>query len=360
MSAVILHLARCPECMEVYRKMFPEVIEIERRAGLLPVDDGIEEAFHLDYDEHLEPYVDGRIAEIDREIVEGHIKSCGHCAAMLRDLQEFRELLEFESSRGDAASGFWDRVTTAVRANFRMLAFAASILLVIAVGIVIYNLISEGEKQQVAENLIPPVVENRAELPPVPSTEIDPTKAENAPPKDKEPEVADLVFPDFLKDLRAVRPGTLRGDAETKDINVTFPNGLAVRNTPTLQWRPVVGAGRYEVAVFDQKDQKIGGNDAVTGTSWRPQNLRRGQIYQWQVTAMSTNETRFIGQGKFYLTSEAEESKIAKAPDPLNRAKVLAEAGLLRDAEAEIRIFLRTKPDSEAAKKYLRQISAAR
>src|SRR5215218_1772510 len=49
------------------------------------------EPFHLDYNEHLEPYVDGKVNEIDREIVDSHVALCSQCATDLRDLLAFKQ-----------------------------------------------------------------------------------------------------------------------------------------------------------------------------------------------------------------------------------------------------------------------------
>src|ERR1043165_2616924 len=78
--AVDSHLASCDECHERLTRIMPGT----------SVDSG-EEPFHLDYDEHLHPYVDGTANEIDREIVDSHVAQCSRCADELRDLLAFRE-----------------------------------------------------------------------------------------------------------------------------------------------------------------------------------------------------------------------------------------------------------------------------
>ncbi len=365
MSAVVLHLARCSECMEVYREMFPEVVQIERRAVLLPIDEKQFEVFHLEYDEHLEPFVEGRISAVDREIVEGHIKTCGHCSAMLRDLQEFRELLELEDSRDEPGVGFWERVTAAVRGNFRILTFAAAVILLVSAGIAIYRGTQDTNSINIsADAVVPPVRDDSV----VPSADIvdqtEPGNPSKTPSYDEpmETEIAALRLPAFLKDLRAARPRNLRSESDMREITVIRPNGIVVRTVPQMRWKAIAGAEKYEVAIFDEKDQKITGSDSVRTTIWQPTNLRRGQIYQWQVAAASGSDpnVRFIGQGKFYLTSEIEESRIATARDALARGKALAEAGLIREAQVEFRDYLQKFPSSTAARKYLTQTMQAR
>src|SRR5215510_2503041 len=78
--AVDSHLASCDECYERLMRMRPET---EKRAIGTAVEFG-EEPFHLDYDRHLEPYVNDTANEIDREIVESHVALCSKCANELR------------------------------------------------------------------------------------------------------------------------------------------------------------------------------------------------------------------------------------------------------------------------------------
>jgi hypothetical protein len=54
---------------------------------------------HLPY-EWLEAYADGRLSEIDHEIVEGHASACPACAAEMQDLLGFRDSLAFLPTSG--------------------------------------------------------------------------------------------------------------------------------------------------------------------------------------------------------------------------------------------------------------------
>ncbi|MCP9494825.1 MAG: zf-HC2 domain-containing protein [Pyrinomonadaceae bacterium MAG19_C2-C3] len=87
---VARHLAVCDVCHERFTALapVPEVI-----APLTLEDDAlsVEEDFHLDYEEHLAPYVDGTADEIDCEIVETHTEMCAVCAEGLRELFALKE-----------------------------------------------------------------------------------------------------------------------------------------------------------------------------------------------------------------------------------------------------------------------------
>src|SRR6185369_7427641 len=79
--AVDRHLASCDLCHE-------RLTRIPLGASIL--FESNDEPFHLDYEQHLEPYVEGTANEIDREIVDSHVAVCSRCAAELKDLLEFK------------------------------------------------------------------------------------------------------------------------------------------------------------------------------------------------------------------------------------------------------------------------------
>jgi anti-sigma factor RsiW len=83
--AVDRHIASCDLCHERLSRLLPLAPSRSEPASRLG-----DEPFHLDYDEHLAPYVDGTADEIDREIIESHLSYCSACADDLRDLQEFK------------------------------------------------------------------------------------------------------------------------------------------------------------------------------------------------------------------------------------------------------------------------------
>ncbi len=89
--AVDDHLIACAQCQSTLRSLRLQHPAITKSIdkGLLSADEEAE--FHLDYDEHLAPYVDGTINNIDREIVESHLELCADCAGQARELLEVKE-----------------------------------------------------------------------------------------------------------------------------------------------------------------------------------------------------------------------------------------------------------------------------
>lgn len=86
---VARHLAVCDACYERFREFAPLPEQLSPLTLETEADERAE-PFHLNYDEHLAPYVDGTINEIDREIVESHVALCEDCAEQLRELFEVK------------------------------------------------------------------------------------------------------------------------------------------------------------------------------------------------------------------------------------------------------------------------------
>src|SRR5215208_7652801 len=66
-----------------------------------------EQPFHLDYEQYLEPYVDGKVDDIDREIIDSHVALCSKCADDLRDLLAFKQQPVAAATRDARTSSPW-------------------------------------------------------------------------------------------------------------------------------------------------------------------------------------------------------------------------------------------------------------
>ncbi len=377
---VILHLSKCEVCLREFQEMFPNITNPNREIILPSSEAATDEPFHLNFEEHFQPFVDNEISEIDREIVESHVKVCSFCAASLRDLQEFRQKLELQTIvAGQNQTGFWQKIAAFFDQNYKSLALAFGLVLTIGLGIMFWLKFPKGE-ETIAQNspipFEPPIksensngadnvnqqitVETNKNSNKSENTNQQPKNAVESP---KEVELANLVLPKFLNDLRIEETGTVRGsnDLPTQKIAVISPNGSVIRgSSPVLRWQNVPNIQSFEVSVFDNDFNPVAKIDSVSGNSWRVANLPKGKIYQWQVSAKSVaadgKATNFIGQSKFYIVSERDENRIKQAKDGLEKGKAFAEAGLLREAAGEFRRYLTENPNSETARKFLRQV----
>ena len=85
--AVDNHLASCDVCHERLTRILPAIAKLAISQSF----ESGEGLFHLDYEQHLEPYVEGKADDIDREIVDSHVALCSKCATDLKDLLAFKQ-----------------------------------------------------------------------------------------------------------------------------------------------------------------------------------------------------------------------------------------------------------------------------
>jgi len=379
---VQMHLETCEECQRRLDKMFPNITENEEALFFEDLRESADETFHLNYEEHLKPFVYQTIPAVDREIVESHVETCAECREDLRDLLQFHEELEREKEiRALSKRGLWTQVSdwfSASKPKAVWFSFAA-VLFFVGAGLV-WFLVSR-PTADIAQN--PADTNNlptNQTIESVPSennsrvnqnVETPPTNRANTVNRnsdlpEKEIEMANLVLPKFLNDLRTRENETLRGtnDLPTQKIVVSAPNGEAIRGvSPVLRWQQIPNVEGYEVAVFDEDFNRLAKIENLKGNVWRVPNLIKGKLYQWQVSAKSSEANgktqNYLGQGKFYVVSQNDENKINKAGNALERGKAFAEAGLLKEAANELRKYLKANPNSENAKNFLRQIAQA-
>lgn len=87
------HLAVCDFCYQLYSETYPH----HRGRDFVEIDWMVDESSaHLDFDNEMVPYVDGRINETEREFIEIHLNHCAQCAREVRELRQFAEDLKRE------------------------------------------------------------------------------------------------------------------------------------------------------------------------------------------------------------------------------------------------------------------------
>jgi len=123
------------------------------------------------------------------------------------------------------------------------------------------------------------------------------------------------------------------------------------------------------VLVYDAKFNLVASSNRITNTSWST-SLARGQVYSWQVKAIKDNQEIIsprppAPQARFRVLDQNRANELAKAKraygsSHLTLAVLYADAGLLKEAEQELRLLRRANPDSDLASKLLRQVQALR
>src|SRR5215207_6376479 len=164
---------------------------------------------------------------------------------------------------------------------------------------------------------------------------------------------------------------TLRGESGNGlPFRLVGPLGQVVRTEqPTFRWHALAGAQSYTVAVTDAELNEVATSPPLNATEWQiPKPLKQGGIYSWQVTALKdgvkiTSPVLPAPQAKFKVidrtTSEMLQQTQRAYPDShLTLGVLYAEAGLLDEAEQELRVLVRDNPRASVAQKLLRQVQS--
>jgi len=388
--AVDRHLASCDLCHE-------RLTRIPRGASSL--FEANEEPFHLDYEQHLEPYVDGKVNEIDREIVDSHVALCSKCAT------DLNELLEFKRQQPVAAIA---EPSSRRRQWFPQLplpawATAAAIAAVFGLSGAVFlwtrNPASETFQKvsPEAERQSSPAATNKTQLPtPSPVASEEPLLVVNDAScqfrlyKDGHLEAPQELPPDLKESVeRALtthRLGTspaLKGWS-TGTINLrsgsvtqsTFapldPLGVVIEtDRPTFRWRSLEGALHFIVTVFDAKLRQVASSGPVTRSEWTiPNALQRGVTYSWQITAVKDGEMIVspkppLPEARFRVLDQRTVNAMATlrlsvGTSHLSMGVFYWKHGLLADAEREFQALANANPDSSVVKELLANIRSLR
>jgi hypothetical protein len=164
------------------------------------------------------------------------------------------------------------------------------------------------------------------------------------------------------------KPGALLGaPSVAAQFELIGPMATAVTaDRPVFCWKPLGERATYVVAIFDENFQKVMESPAVTATAWQPdQPLPRGVVLNWQVTAQAGGKTVHAPmppapEARLEIVPQRDEAEIAEARqanagDHLWIASLLAKAGALDEAEAEL-----NQAEAKTAEPYREQLKKIR
>jgi hypothetical protein len=369
------------------------------------------ESAHLTAEQMAE-YVDGQRSGDTLQMIEDHLHSCEHCVIAVDDLRTFRNQIapsldrEYHPASVPAPTeGWWRRRVASVPVLFQAFptpAFGAALALLLLAVIGWLILRRQWESSTKQEIVVAPAPSLQPSLPvqpaPVPS-QTEPASAV-AQLKDGEgvlsldqqgklsgaddlPPAYQSMIKKALTDRRLekspqlnglTRPGSslMSSDKETGQFSVIEPAGnVLLTNQPTFRWSTMEGATGYVVEIYDGDFNLVVASPPLTTHSWSlPQSLPRGRVYSWQVKATKdgqeiTSPRPPAPQAKFRILDQGKANELAKAKraypsSHLALGLLYAEAGLLKEAEQELRALQKANPDAELARSLLRQVQALR
>lgn len=399
------HLRMCDECFEMLDDV-PGVADVERSLFAPNDSDPFED--HLRY-EQLEAYVDETIDEADREIVELHRDTCADCARQLAELAQIRSTLELEAAKPDLRLGrtrdvsFWAKVFAGNQLRFGVPALAAILIGAIALTVWLFKrpstainssadpavngeILASNTGIGITNSEIAPISNSNSALPvPLVSIADGPGKIEidssgnlvglNAPQFEARIKAAltskSVEFPTTGRELRS-KTGVLMSEGQPGvPFALTSPVGKVIESArPQFRWKALDQAESYVVSVYDANFNKVAESPPIQQTSWTSITLKRGIVYQWQVTAKKAGEeirspARPAPDARFKVTdsitaNELEEAKRSFASSRLLLGVLYANAGLLDDAEREFQALLQKNPNSDVVRRLLNKVRSAK
>jgi len=379
------HVADCSQCAAKCNQPHDLARDVDDLHTAL-LDTTGDTPYHLSAQEAV-AYARGKLGEIDLEIAESHLGSCATC---LSEVQRHTPARTFHLS---SFVNRWQVLRVAA-----VLCFAV-ILILLAVWLIRTRPTQNKEQVWTPTNESSPqsspvTTEQGSNTPEVEANQLALvlTDGNQKIIVDKQGKLAglDQLPSSTQQKIRAAlqtgkleRPPALTQLASRSSIllgepgnglpfRLLDPLGLVVRSEqPTLRWHALDGAQSYQVIVTDTDLNEVAASPALDATEWRiAKPLKAGRIYSWQVTAMKdgakiTSPVLPAPQAKFKVLDRSTAELLLKAerayPDShLTLGVLYAEAGLLDEAEQQLRLFISTNPRNDVAQKLLQNVSAMR
>jgi len=404
------HLAECDACrrrIEIAMKADSSFLAL--RSGALgegedPYSSGLAPA-HLTAEE-IAGYVDGNLPRDELQTVTDHLSHCDQCDLEVEDLRAFKahviDSLEHECRPVPVPSRTEPRRRNTARwflpaflGRSPRLAMAAATCAVVAVtGWWIWRAIHRIERVQQIEAIPNPAVPDPTRQPdqaPVPIiAQLNDGQGVLALDREGTLRGADDVPPAYQKMLKeTLMSGTIRispmlkgltgrssslmsTEKQTGEFTVIEPIGkVLLTDRPVFRWSMMAGATLYVVEVYDNKFNLVAASPQLTATSWTaPESLPRGGVYTWQIKAIKDGQEIKsprppAPQARFRILDQSRANEVAKArraypSSHLALGLLYAEAGLLSEAEQELRVVQKANPESEIARELLSQVQAAK
>ena len=371
--------------------------------------------FHLDYEQHLEPYVDGKANDIDREIVDSHIALCSQCADELRDLLAFKEQ-PVAAIKSDArvTSSWWKQWSPQLSSlSNPALATAVVIAIFILAAVLLWTTYPTSRVEQ-AETSSPESDKQRQAVgkeQPSPSTEHaaqqNPGEGRAAPRE--EPLIAlndasgqvilnqhgqleglQELPPDLKESVeRALATrrlqaspalmgwptgaGNSRGEFEQQSTFAPLdPTDVVIEtDRPTFRWRVLENARNYIVTIYDAKLRQVGSSSPVTGTEWTiPNSLERGVTYSWQISAALKDGKTVVSpkpplpEARFRILDQHAVAALAKLRASAGSSHVVMgvfywKHGLIEESEREFQALAKANPNSTVVAELLASLRSS-
>lgn len=354
---------------------------------------------HLTFDQ-MARYADETLDRTESLFVTDHLASCLQCKQEADDLRSFAgEDAPQHHLPSTVEQGFWEKVRGQFWPSFPVptfgWAFAALLLITVAGSLI---------RLAFEKKPLMPQLTNQSALSTVtpllaitPSTEVIPLVAqlndgdqtvtldqhgklsglEDLPPTYQHMvkealTTQQLARPSSLEGLNRRGSSLMGGDEQGNQFSLLAPAGkVVVADRPAFQWAPLGGATAYVVEIYDEQFTLVLKSEALQRTEWTPpQPLARGHLYVWQVRATKDGQEVQAPkppspQARFRVLAQPQAEEIVRArrtytSSHLTLGLLYVQAGLLDEAEQELRLLRKANPDSPVVRRLLAQVQGLR
>ena len=172
-----------------------------------------------------------------------------------------------------------------------------------------------------------------------------------------------------LAELTAKAGVLLGGQGQSSESLLLSPVATIVRDDrPRFRWRALNGTSSYTINILDADFNVVSTSPPLTVTTWTPPSrLARGRVFSWQVEAVKEGQklifpTAPSPEARFKIleidkTRELVQAERTRPRSHLALGVLYARAGLMDDAERELRALVTANPQSTTARKLLRSIA---
>jgi hypothetical protein len=304
---------------------------------------------HLSY-EHMDDWVEDRLAAEDRELVMAHIGLCAACARQLIAYQEYAPAMA--APVGTAAmveekQSFW--------AFLKQPQYALGAAALIAFFIILP--LRHSAREETGAILTPTSTTVDSTVPAKEGPLFD--EALNATELDSLPDSLRVGAKEAISDSGS-RPAALKGLQTGPDAVLEYPFAEVVQEAqPEMLWK-AFGDSSYTVSLSDARGL-ISRRAGLTETRWSPPSaLSRDRVYTWEVESAGVKH-----RGMFRVLSENREKELsetraAHGGSHFVMGAVDEELGLLTAAKREFEAMAKDRATAAEAKKLLERVELLR
>jgi hypothetical protein len=333
---------------------------------------------HISY-EQLEAFVDEKSIPSEMHLVRLHVTACRQCAGELDDLRTFKSELSHRPTVVEKSKKSWWDARLAPMFTPRPIFVAALSAAVVLLAVMGINKLRSPHSPNTLETANSHSINSNSSALQASEGSISGSATVLALTAEEQKQVLQAfaqwenVIPASLSEVQGNRQTLLGKSNLAPALEVVQPVGEVVWEVrPVFRWKPISRAVNYSVAIFDAKLNPVQKSGKLQDVKWEPsRELKRGQVYQWQVTAHLQDGSSLNApappqpEARFRVLDRQKEEELSRFASAHAEAHLAlgildGQAGLLSKAEQQLRQISETDADYQLAQSLLKRIQEIR